>query len=275
MIRRMRAGDVAAMMHLKAAAGWNQTPLDLERLLRLEPDGCFVVARDGAAVGATTALRHGGGVAWIGMVLVLPAYRRRGIALGLMRHALRWLEGAGIRTVGLDATAMGRPLYAKLGFRDWQLIERWTRSPGPCLGEGSGGAVGRLPERLLAMDRAACGYDRSALLHDLAEDPSVSWSAGERCFAFLRPGSDAWQLGPCVAASGDEAAATLAGLLSPVCDRPVFWDILPSNETACSAARRLGFLPARRLTRMFLGDEPSVADACQHHVWAAAGFELG
>ncbi len=275
MIRRMRVDDLAAMMRLKASAGWNQTPLDIERLLRLEPAGCLVEEREGEAVGSTTALRHAGGVAWIGMVLVLPAHRRQGIALGLMRQALRWLADAGVRTVGLDATAMGRPLYARLGFRDWQSIERWTRSPGACLGEGGGGAGGRLPESLLELDRAACGYDRSAILRDLVEDPSVECSAGERCFAFVRPGSDAWQLGPCVAASDDEVAATLTGLLAPRSDRPVFWDLLPSNEAACSAARGLGFVPARRLTRMYLGDEPKVAAACRNHAWAAAGFEFG
>ena len=116
MIRQMRPGDIPDAMQLKQAAGWNQVPGDWERLLRLDPQGCFVAEIDGKVVGSATALRHGTQMAWLGMVLVLPEYRRRGVAKALTEHALAWLDGHGVKACGLDATDMGKPLYEQLGF---------------------------------------------------------------------------------------------------------------------------------------------------------------
>jgi len=46
-----------------------------------------------------------------------PAWRRRGVAERLMRELLRWTRERGIHNVVLHASADGRPLYEKLGFR--------------------------------------------------------------------------------------------------------------------------------------------------------------
>ena len=46
-----------------------------------------------------------------------PAWRRRGIAEQLMREVLRFTRERGIHNVVLHASAEGRSLYEKLGFR--------------------------------------------------------------------------------------------------------------------------------------------------------------
>src|SRR5262245_45326262 len=111
----MTAADVPLGMRLKQQAGWNQTEADWRRFLDLEPDGCFVAELDGAAVGTTTTCTFGP-VAWVAMVLVDTAVRGRGVGTALMRHALAYLDGRGVRTVRLDATPLGQPIYEKLGF---------------------------------------------------------------------------------------------------------------------------------------------------------------
>jgi GNAT superfamily N-acetyltransferase len=60
-----------------------------------------------------------------------PAWRRRGLARGLMVAMLDWLRQEGYGTVSLHASDYGRPLYESLGFKatnemrlqlkDWQL----------------------------------------------------------------------------------------------------------------------------------------------------------
>jgi GNAT superfamily N-acetyltransferase len=45
-----------------------------------------------------------------------PAYRGRGLAAELMRRAEKELQGRGIVYATLQASAMGRPLYEKLGW---------------------------------------------------------------------------------------------------------------------------------------------------------------
>ena len=279
MIRQMRNADIPAAMRLKHAAGWNQTPADWQRLLRLEPEGCFVAERDGIVAGSTTAVRYGSEMAWLGMVLVLPAFRRQGIARALVRHALDWLDLGGTRTCGLDATSMGKPLYEQVGFASTELIERWERPP---LGNPSSKTqiaarrVGRLPSVLERIDREACNYDRSRLLRDLCTDADVTGVICPQGFAFGRPGSSAWFVGPCVAKNSQAAATVLRGSLEEQQDKRVFWDFLPSNQSARELAAELGFRPVRRLERMMLrGRESPSPHSHSEEVYATAGFEFG
>lgn len=276
MIRLMQAKDIAQAMDLKTIANWNQTTMDWERLLRLEPNGCFVDERDGVLAGTTTALRHGSQLAWIGMVLVPPIFRRRGVARGLVRHALAWLSRCGNTVTGLDATSMGYSLYRQLGFRDVEWIERWERLPRRMKVEAGCKKSVALPESLLALDQESCGYDRSTLLRDFSDDPSVERVHTDRGFAFGRPGSGAWQAGPCVASSERDAEALLRGLLAPHADELVYWDLLPVYEPARRLALRLGFRRARRLMRMVRRDAGSDLRYFRpSEVYATAGFEFG
>lgn len=276
MIRLMEPPDVPAAMGLKESAGWNQTALDWERLLRLEPSGCFVEERGGVPVGSATALRHATALAWIGMVLVLPEHRRKGTARRLMHHSLAWLRSHGDPVVGLDATEMGRPLYCQIGFRDHEAIERWVGVP---TGGGNGHPLleaGRLPSGVLGMDREACGVDRSALLRDLAASVEVQGVCSRSGFVFGRPGSSAWQVGPCVAESASAAGPLIRALLASQVGRRVFWDLLPSNVRARRLAREMGFRPLRRLMRMYLvRSGQRMPPARTERIFATAGFEFG
>src|SRR5262249_1736529 len=118
---------LARAVPLSDAAGWNQTKQDWHRLGALEPEGCFGVEVDGGIVATTTVTCYGRSLAWIGMVVTRPDYRRMGFARRLMTHALDYCERRGIDWIKLDATDFGRPLYAALGFRDECILERWAR----------------------------------------------------------------------------------------------------------------------------------------------------
>ncbi|MDE0108507.1 MAG: GNAT family N-acetyltransferase [Bryobacterales bacterium] len=279
MIRQMLNDDIPGAMLLKHAAGWNQTPGDWQRLLRLEPEGCFVAERDGLVVGSTTVVRYGSEMAWLGMVLVLPEYRRQGIARALVRHALDWLDRRGTNTCGLDATSMGIQLYEQVGFTSTGPIERWERPPEGNLisdAQTSDRCVGTLSAALERIDRDACNYDRSRLLRDLCEDSTVTGVIRPEGFSFGRPGSSAWFVGPCVAKNAQVAGTVLRGLLEDRRGQRVFWDFLPSNQAARELAAELGFRPVRRLERMMLrGGQSLSLHSHSEQVYATAGFEFG
>ena len=55
--------------------------------------------------------------AWILNVYVEPAWRRRGIARGILLTAIQWCRAEGLPHVSLHASAEGRPLYESMGFR--------------------------------------------------------------------------------------------------------------------------------------------------------------
>jgi len=60
------------------------------------------------------------GMGWVANLAVEPAYRRRGIATALVRHAGQWAKGQGLQGIVVEATTKNYPaicLYQKLGFK--------------------------------------------------------------------------------------------------------------------------------------------------------------
>ncbi len=264
MIRPMTKADIPACMALKEAAGWNQTPADWECVIDLQPDGCWVDERNEVVAGSTTVVCYGDELAWVGMVLTLPSFRRQGVARGLMEHALEYCGHRGVRVVKLDATDMGRPLYAKLGFVDEQPIERWKGAA-----DHSGAFKGFDLETALVLDRRAFGIGQ-----DVARLASASTEqfGDARGYVLARPGSNAHFIGPCIAETPDQAERLIRSVLAQRPGAEFFWDLLPENRQVTDLANSLGFEPARGLVRMARpGGTSNLGD--QSLVWATAGFE--
>jgi|GEM_PF-143267 len=227
-IRAMTAADIPLGMRLKDQAGWNQTEADWHRLLALDPEGCFVAELDGRAVG-TTATTLFGPIGWISMVLVEASVRRLGIGTRLLEHALAYLDRAGAKTVRLDATPLGRPVYEKLGFVEDYELARWEGVAGRGLPEGVPAFLaeheriirGRaaLPSRCLgevqhagaeslagavALDFEVTGTSRRRLIERLCQErPDAlrlyAVGGGALAYCFHRHGSRAVEIGPLVA----------------------------------------------------------------------------
>jgi GNAT superfamily N-acetyltransferase len=265
----LRNSDIEDALVLSDAAGWNQTPDDWSRLISLEPENCYSVEEDGRVVATSTLLVHSRDLAWLGMVLTHPDHRKRGHARRLLDIALTRARELGIRSVKLDATAEGEPIYRSLGFETEQAIERWRRDPGPV--EAARISEGEIPFEL---DLAAFGADRSRFLRALVPLPYGRGS--ERCvhdaYALHRPGRRAWYFGPCVSRTPEPAQQLAASAVAQHPDEPWVWDILPANEQARDMAVRLGFRPVRTLKRMWLGENVRGDDSL---VYATAGFEAG
>jgi GNAT superfamily N-acetyltransferase len=266
------AADISAAMRLKESVGWNQTGQDWRNLFQLAPDGCFGTDVDGTLAATTTAVCFGSELAWIGMVLTHPDHRGQGLARRLMEHALRYLEGR-VAWIKLDATDMGRPLYAKLGFLDECRIERWSR-PGSSESRVSfslrGTSVPLSPE-VEELDRQAFGADRRQLLSVLSR---IDSSVTNRGYAMGRAGSRATYFGPCIADSSTEATMLIDEFLDAHQGETIYWDLLPNNTEAVRIASERGFQPLRKLVRMSIpGPRPFPHDDSQ--VYAIAGFEYG
>ena len=271
-MRLLTLADVAAAMRLKAAAGWNQTEGDWRNVLAIAPESCFGIECDGELRATTTATCYGQELAWIGMVLTDPAYRGRGFARTLLEHALAHLRRERVHWIKLDATAMGRPVYERLGFQDEAVIERWVRKPG--IATNAGDLTG--PFVLDAsLDREAFGAGRTPLLRALAGIEATS--VDDAGFAMGRAGSAASYFGPCVARSKDVARDLLAWFLAKHGEESIYWDILAANRDAVELAREHGFERVRELMRMSLAgvDGPPPLQKNDALVFGAAGFEYG
>jgi GNAT superfamily N-acetyltransferase len=268
-LRLLRHSDLNGAMELSRLAGWNQTSDDWEMLLRLEPEGCFAIEFDHRIVATTTLLCYGTNLAWIGMVLTRPEYRRRGFARRLMEAALECASALKLESVKLDATADGQPLYEKLGFKPEQIIERWFRDLRPQDAAGKSAAPSSV-QPSLPMDREAFGAGRGTLLQELTNRNRPYTTDDGYCFS--RGGTCCNYLGPCVTRDPASARVVIEQALQASPGSSWYWDLLSTNKKALRLAAVLGFVPQRRLERMAIGNRIAKNDQM---VYAIAGFELG
>jgi predicted GNAT family N-acyltransferase len=283
----MNPSDVSSAMELSTIANWNQTPDDWHRILKLSTEGCLCTEDAGQVVATTTLLPYGTCLAWIGMVLTRPEYRRQGLARRLMENAIASAGRCGIRTLKLDATNEGRPLYESLGFVVEQTVERWGRNRGEFVAakrevrSNEGCCYGtRISNEMYSQDAKAFGVTRKELLGALSVSGRLNTT--ENGYILSRPGRTARHLGPCVANSEADARQLIAVHL----EHPMgsgekheesklsswYWDLLPVNEEAVHCAVEFGFTRQRALWRMRRGEAIKKNDAM---VYAIAGFELG
>ena len=277
-IRVMRPDDIPAGQRLREQAGWNQTADDWRRLLDWEPDGCFAAELGGAVVATATTTVYGPALAWIGMVLVDEGQRRRGIGKALFGHAMGYLDGRGVATIGLDATPDGKALYDQLGYRDaYGLERRIGRPPDLPPGDARPLAEADLPA-VLGLDERASGCDRARILRALhagAPDGCFVVERGGELAGYLlgRPGTRAWHLGPLVARDAETADRLVGAALRTHRGERVVMDVMDDNLDAVALAERLRLEPVRPFIRMTRGAPPPRPDFAM--LYTSAAPELG
>lgn len=296
--RALRRADLPFADSLRALAGWNQTLGDWERFLATEPTGCFLAEWNGIPAGTATTIVYGPELAWIGMVLVHPEFRRRGIGQGLLRHCIDSLRARGVRCIKLDATPLGRTVYEGLGFQDEWTMRRWACAPtSPQAtrqepGRADPDAQQRVPTGLSAvrswrasdeqslspLDATAFGVSRHRLLAALVPQSCSSVVLESEPgrpsgFGLLRSGSKARYLGPVIARSDDDGIRVVEALVAGSEGQAIFWDVPDENTAAVAWAEQHGFAVQRPLTRMFLGE--NVAPGDPRRQFALAGPEVG
>lgn len=232
-------------------------------LLDLAPGGCFGIEAAGRVVATAALVRYGTRLGWIGMVLTHPEFRGRGLAGKLVEQVLARADEIGIRTLKLDATEQGRPLYEKHGFKSEQAVERWGGKFEGERGATRPGAIASWRD----VDVEAFGVQRWELVNALMERGKFVANSGG--YLVTRPGRVASYVGPCVASNLDKARELMC---SGVGSGEWYWDLFPENNDAVTIARELGFTRRRSLTRMFRGEEFRGRDEL---VYAIAGFEWG
>ncbi len=276
-LRLMTVADIPVGMRLKDIAGWNQTPADWERFLSASPAGCFVAEFEGVARGTAATIIYEDRFAWIGMVLVDPAYRGRGIGTRLLEKAIEYLDACRVPTIKLDATPQGKPIYERLGFVSEYEIERWILQRDPSLAA----AIEPRPrldlEEILKMDHQVFGADRSALLRSIdheAPELTLDIGSGEfRGYMLGRRGSQADQMGPWVCQCREAADRLVEEFLRRSTRQTVFVDAMKSHPWAIPVLQSHGFEFSRPLTRMYRG--PNRHPGCPHLMCAILGPEFG
>lgn len=200
---------------LSRQVGWPHRREDWAMALSLSAG--VVATEEGRVVGTAMTTPYGQAAATINMVIVDQALRGRGVGKKLMAFALEASEG---RETRLVATEDGLPLYEKLGFRATGRIFQQQGIPVPMSLEPDnriGWAEPANARDLSAVDRQACGMDRSALIGWLARHARIAVFRREgeiQGFAVLRGFGKGEVVGPIVAGDAEQAKALLVFVFS-------------------------------------------------------------
>lgn len=219
-LKAMNETHLDAAFALTQRLKWPHRRADWQQALLLG-DG-LVAEENGALVGTILFWRWGKEYATLGLVIVDDAQQGRGIGKQLMQAALAKLEGSNVR---LHATAVGQPLYEKLGFvatghvEQHQCRELAAVPAIPCGPQQSIRSAGVQDAAVLtALDRQAHGQHRPLLithLLDSAERFVVLEENGTAAgFAILRRFGHGYAIGPVVARNLANARLLVSELLS-------------------------------------------------------------
>ena len=272
-MRPLAVTDIADLMALVEEARWNQTETDWARMLTLG-DGRGIANADGRIVASAVTMGYGGGIGWIGMVLVAGVWRRRGLATRLMEASVAGLRAAGL-TPGLDATPAGETVYGAMGFAGTERLTRWRRPAKPALRRAP--VIERVSPADLGwitnLDAMAFGARRRYLIAGyLSCEAGGGWKIGEEAVLLERPGRTARHLGPLSAA--DEAqAATLVEAATSNREEALLIDVPDRHRALSALLEASGFVPERPFLRMYLGRSQPVGRP--ELLMASAGPEIG
>jgi ribosomal protein S18 acetylase RimI-like enzyme len=263
--------DVPGTLALSNKVGWNQTGEDW-RLFIAHGRSIGLFDADQGLVATAAALPYDRGFGYISMVIVEPAWRRRGLARRLMGECIETLRGMG-RAALLDATPAGALVYRGLGFVELATMERWE-------GEGDTARVANAADRLMPddlpklieADAQAFGAQRRFLLEDfLARAGTVAWSYGGG-YLVMRAGYRARQFGPLVAPTTEAARVLLATALANARGR-AFLDLFTTWPDLAALLESSGFKRQRPFIRMALDRTTLPGDP--RRLAVAAGPEFG
>lgn len=115
MIRHWKRADVDYVHESVSRERWGHTRRDVERCWKLEPNGCFIAEFQNRSVGHVLSICYGR-IGWIGLLIVNPESRRKGVGFILMETAVNYLKKVGAETIRLEAVQEAVPLYERVGF---------------------------------------------------------------------------------------------------------------------------------------------------------------
>lgn len=257
-----------------AEEGWNPGVDDASAFFAADPEGFFVaVDADDTPLAAISVVNHSAAFAFLGLYLVRPAHRGRGIGLQLWQHALRH---AGQRTVGLDGVEAQQQNYIASGFahaggttrlsgRIHGLTDPDIRAAGP----------DDIPD-LVAREAAASGVAKPAYLsawfgNTANRTTLVSESTqGIDGLCTVRTCSAGVKIGPLIAES-DGTAERLIGHAATLTEDTVTLDVPETARTLGGLCQSLGLTPGFKTARMYRGP----FSARPHRIFAVTSLELG
>jgi GNAT superfamily N-acetyltransferase len=278
-IRPMRADEIGFAIEQAAREGWNPGLHDAESFRAADPEGFLVAEHDGQPVGCISAVSYDRRFGFIGLYIVVPDWRGRGIGRRLWNEAMTRLAG---QVVGLDGVPAQQANYRRSGF---ELAWNNVRFAGLARArEGSEGAQLRpLAEvdfdTLCDDDRRIFPAARAAFLRcwiALPDTHALAWIEHGRLagWGVIRRCRQGHKIGPLVADNPLIAKALFAALCHRVpAGDTVFLDVPMPNAPALALAQSHALEAVFETARMYAGGTAPAIEL--ERVFGITSFELG
>lgn len=253
----MAENDISFATGLATGEEWGYLEEDFRRLMHFEPEGCFVAWKGDERVGVITTTTYGD-YAFLGSLIVKEEERGRGIGKSLMKHAMNYLLGKGVKTIELDGEFLAIPWYRRLGFRDKYLSLRFK-------GEGGGyGNAGlsyspEMAEEIVHFDREKTGLSRERIIGKLLEEFGDSAYVIRRrrvaAYAIVRPRAGGELIvGPMVAENERVAESLLHSVIGKHTGKILHVGVPETNRDAVRILLNAGFKYLEPSLRMYRGE---------------------
>jgi GNAT superfamily N-acetyltransferase len=276
-IRPARTGELDRVLGWAAEEGWNPGRADASRFWPTDPGGFLVAEADGEPLGSISAVRYGHAFGFMGLYLVRPEHRGKGIGHSLWLAAIARLAG---RTIGIEGVPALQDEYRAWGFEPaYRHVHH--RAPAGRLADGPAIAVEDArtidPAQVDALDGAGLAVPRPDFARRWTAPPhrALVALAGGRPIGLgvVRPCRTGHRIGPLIAPDPAVARGLVTALAAALgADDEVAMDVPDANRDAIRLARDLGMWPSTTRVRMFSGPPPRTELA---QVYAAASLDLG
>ncbi|MBX3609258.1 MAG: GNAT family N-acetyltransferase [Hydrogenophaga sp.] len=276
-ILRMSRAELHLALDWAAREGWNPGRQDADIFHSIDVRGHFMAWQGEEPVACISGLRYGVSYGFIGLYIVQPEWRGRGLGMAVWNAALDHLKGC---VVGLDGVVEQQHNYRRSGFdlawhnRRYQTMGHAPRPRGPHVVK-----LTSVPFELLASyDRAFHPEARPVFLQawiQQRQGMALGWLEDGRLrgYGVVRACAEGHKIGPLCADTPAIADALLDALLGCVMlKEPVFLDIPEPNREAIALAERLGMTPGFPTARMYRGPAPRLDLARQY---ALTALEVG
>lgn len=282
-VRPLTRDELDVVLRWAVDAGWNPGLHDADALWAADPDALWGVEVDGMLVGAGATVRRGSRSGGVGLLLVEPSHRSRGIGSltfpFLVDGALSRLEaGAGLV---LDCPESYQDFCERFGFVPVRRVARSTAVAtlgrrGPYTGQLR--ALAQLPfDRVVAYDAKFSGGERPDFLRAWMTPKGglglgayeAGWLIG---MAILRPAHDGYRIGPFYAESRDIAEDLFVALSGTVVGQKLVLDVPLEDPDIVAFASSKGFTLAAQAVHMQLGQ---VVEGPREQVYGESTLEYG
>jgi GNAT superfamily N-acetyltransferase len=272
----MSGDDFAFAIDITDQMGWELTEAEFAFMLRLEPEGCFVLLDGSERVGIATSVSFGR-LGWFGNLIVHSDKRQKGGGSLLVNHALKYLTAKRVKSVGLYAYPSRIPFYTRLGFKydsDFIVLKgKGNSSITPGVSEAGKNSL----KQIVDFDQDCFGASRKKVLEPILLDPGnlcyvILEDKQLQGFAAAKVYDKTAELGPviCSPERNDIAISLINAALNRLSGIEVSLYLHAREASILDALAKRGFSQSFKVSRMFYGS-PFTKDC----IYAAESLERG